>query len=123
MPWNFSRTVLSFEKAGESSASSSGSVPRRPRLVPLMASFLESDEVALMRPPVSQVESALRLLGAFPAPGAGVLTGAHGPGARPAPDGGEAVRRERVHGQVVLDHVPLDVGVGPRRQGVDLDEP
>src|SRR6188768_599373 len=143
MPWNLSRTgLLSSSNAAESRSNSAASDPRRWRLSRLTSSVLTGRlrwaanprSCTRSRPPVARkpykngwwtgslVQPALGLGRAGPAAGPHVVALAHRTGARPAadrgvPPAGQRVGRQQLHGRVVLD-----VGVGPRRHRVDLDD-
>src|SRR5690606_13369920 len=66
-------------------------------------------------------DPALDLAGAGPAAGPRVFTGRDRPGAGRAPDGRVAQLAERVHQDVVLGDVGVDLLVGPPGQRADLD--
>src|SRR5690349_21567384 len=69
----------------------------------------------------SPMDAALGLVRTCPATAARVLAGGDPAGARRAADGGVAVVHERVHQDVVLGDVPLDVLVAPAGQRGHLD--
>ena len=103
--------------------------PRRPRqaassaAAPAPASRSRGRPSLCLRGLEESVQTALGLGATPPSPRALLLAVGHCLGARPATDRQVAPRRERVLGNLVLDHVRLHVGARHRGQRVDLDGP
>src|SRR5262249_10820935 len=70
-----------------------------------------------------EVDAALRLVEAAPAPRARTLAGLRAAGARHAADRGEAVGLERMARQIVAGEIGLDLTARPAGERIDLHPP